>query len=75
MTAFAICSRVAAKEEESIDWTQQLETQHDVYLRECEIGSRSDNVVHLALNLLCLKERLINGWQNKHGNLLSKFDL
>ena len=68
-------TRVSAKEAETIDWTQQGETQHVVYLVECEIASPRGNVVHLALNHLWLNERLIKGWQIKHVYLVTKFDL
>ena len=67
-------TRVSATEAERIDWTQQGETQHDAYLVECEIASPRGNVVHLALNHLWLKERLIKGWQIKHVYLVTKFD-
>ena len=68
-------TRVSPKEAETIHSTQQRETQHDGYLLECEIASRTANVVHLAPNHLWLKERLIKGWHIKRDYRAIKFDL
>ena len=68
-------NRVSASEGETIDWTLQVETQHDGYLVESEIACPRVTFVLLALNPLWLKERLIKGWQIKNVYLVTKLDL